>query len=86
MGFEVGCVDHDPVGFASSAGQFGEDAVGRPKPAPTHEPVIDRLVRAIPLGSIASHQAMLDDVDDARDNPAVINPLYAMRPRVRIPN
>ena len=66
---------------SGGAGQFGEDAIEDPEPAPAHEPVIDRLVRTIPLGSIPPHQAMLDDINDARDNPTVVHPWNAMRQR-----
>lgn len=74
-------VDQDPFGFAGSASQFSEDAVKDPEPAPTHEPVVDCLVRAVSVLSIAPHQAVLDDIDDARDDPAVVHPWNAMRQR-----
>lgn len=78
MRLEMRRVAHDPVGRADSASQFGEDAVKDPEPAPAHEPVVNRLVRAIPLGRIAPHQTVLDAIDDARDNPAVVHPWNAM--------
>ena len=75
------CVDHDPVGLAGAASQFGEYPVEHPEPAPMDEPVVDRLVRPIPLGGVPPHQPMLDDVDDAPDDPTVIDPRNAVRKR-----
>eukprot|EP01038_Epipyxis_sp_PR26KG_P017263 gene17264-23801_t len=74
-------VDHDPVGLACLARQLCKYAVEHAQAAPADEAVVDRLVRAIILGRIAPHQAMLDDVDDARNNPSVIDPRHTMRQR-----
>ena len=63
MSLEVGRVDHDPVGFARTACEFGEDTVEHAQTAPADEAVVDGLVRAVILGGIAPHQAVLDDVD-----------------------
>ena len=61
------------VGFACLACQFGEDAVEHAQTAPADEPVVDGLVRTIALGRIAPHQPMLDDIDNARHDPPVID-------------
>lgn len=81
MGLEVRRVDHDPVGLSGTSGQFGKDPVEHPEPAPAHEPVVDRLVWPITFGRIAPHQSMLDDIDDAGNDPPVINPRDTMRKR-----
>jgi hypothetical protein len=81
MRLEVHRLDHDPVGFARFAYQFNEDAVEHTQTAPADEPVVDRLMRAAGLGRIAPHQAMLDHIDDRRDDPAIINPWHPMRQR-----
>ena len=81
MGLEVRCINHDPIRLASAASQFGEYPVEHPEPAPTHEPIVDRLMRSIALGGIAPHQPVLDDVNDARDNAAVVDPRNTMRKR-----
>jgi hypothetical protein len=69
VGLEVGGVDHDPVGLARLAGEFGEDAVEHPKPAPADEAVVDGLVRTVIPGRVAPHQPVLDEVDDTRHHP-----------------
>lgn len=81
MGLKTRRVDHDPVRFASASGQFGEDPVEYSEPASAHKPVVDRLVRPIALGGIPPHQSMLDDIDDAQNDPPVIGPWNAMGER-----
>lgn len=46
----MGGVDHDPVGFASSARQFSEDTLEHIQPAPANEALVDRLMRTATLG------------------------------------
>jgi hypothetical protein len=77
----MGSVDHDPLRFSGLACQLGEDAVENTQAAPADEPVLDRLVRAVSLGCISPHQPMLDDVDNPRDNPPIIDSRYPMRQR-----
>jgi hypothetical protein len=65
--------------FSSLARQFGEDAVEHTQTAPADEAVVDCLVRAVTLGGIAPHQTVLDDVNNARHDPLVIDPGDAVR-------
>ena len=43
----MGRVDHQSVRLATLARQRGENLVEDPEPAPAHETVVDRLVRAV---------------------------------------
>ena len=81
MRLEVSGIDHDRLRLPGLARQFGEDAVKHAKAAPADEPVVDGLVRPIALGRIAPHQPMLDDVDDSRHDPPVVNSRNTMRKR-----
>ena len=47
MRLQMRSVDHDPLGLAAPARQFGEDLVEHAQPAPADEPIVDRLVRAV---------------------------------------
>jgi hypothetical protein len=62
-------------------GQRGKDTVEHAHAAPADEAVVDCLVRPVAFGGIAPHQPMLDDVDDARHDPPVIDPRHPMRQR-----
>lgn len=50
-----------------------------PEPGPANEPVVYGLVRTLALGSIAPHQPMFDDLDDARQNSLAAYPQNALR-------
>src|SRR5690606_5510886 len=50
-----------------------EDAVEHAEPAPANEAVIEGLVRPVILWRILPLQTMLDDVDDAADDTAIID-------------
>ena len=77
----MGGVDHDRIRLTGPACQLGEDAVEHPQPAPTDEAVVDGLVRTLAFGCIAPHQPMLDNVNDTRHDPPVINSRDTMRKR-----
>jgi hypothetical protein len=47
MGFQMGCIDHQPARLASLARQLGENLVEHAKTAPAYEPVVDGLVRTV---------------------------------------
>src|ERR1700760_2889461 len=79
MRFEVGCVDHDPVGAGAFTGQFGEYPPEHGASAPADEAIIEGLMRAIRLRRILPPQAVADNVDDAADHPPVIDPRPAVR-------
>jgi len=76
---QVSGVDHDPLGLACLAGELGEDAVEHAQAAPANEAVVDRLVRPVIAWRITPHQPVLDDVDDRRDDPPVIDPRHPVR-------
>jgi len=72
-------INHQPGWFAGLAGQLGEDFVEHPEAAPMHEPIVDRLVRAILTRCIALAQTVSDDEDDATDHPPIVNPSNPVR-------
>ena len=73
MRLEMGRVDHQPGRLATLACQFTEDFIEDTETAPAHEPVIDRLVRAVAGRCIPPAQSIFDDEDDPADHPPVIN-------------
>ena len=77
----MGGVDHDPLRFAALARQFGENLVEHAQAAPSNEPIVDRLVRAIIARSVAPAQPVLDHKDDGADDPPIIDPRDPMRKR-----
>ena len=81
MRLEVGCVDHDPVRLAAAACQSLEDAVEHAQPAPSNEPVVQRLVRPVRRRRIAPAQAVADDEDDAAQHTTVVHAGHAVRQR-----
>lgn len=73
-------IDEHLGGGTASLGQgleqIGPDALGRP----AHEPVVERLPRAIDLAwRIRPTPARLQYIDDAADHPTVIDALLAPR-------
>ncbi len=79
MRLQMRGIDHQARWLASLARQFGEYLVEHTEPAPAHEPVIDRLVRAIAGRRIAPAQTVSDDEDDTADDPPVVNPRNPVR-------
>src|SRR5450759_400013 len=79
MGFEMGCVDHQPARLASLARQFGKNLVEHAKTAPAHEPIVDRLMRTVLARGIAPPQPVPDDKYDPTNHPSVINSGDTMR-------
>jgi hypothetical protein len=53
--------------------QLGEDLVEDAEATPAHEPVIDRLVRAIAWRHITPAQTIPDNENDAADHPSIVN-------------
>src|SRR3954471_21601878 len=56
-------------------------AVQQGLPAPTHKPIVERLVRTIAAWSILPLQPIADHVDDPADDAAVIDPWFTVRAR-----
>ena len=73
MCFQVRGVDHDALGLGTFTGQRRKDAVEDAKLAPANETVIERLVWPVIFWRILPLQAMLDDIDNAADDTAIIN-------------
>jgi hypothetical protein len=48
MGFQMRGVDHDRLRLAALPCQFSENLVEHAQPAAAHEPVLGRLVQAVP--------------------------------------
>jgi hypothetical protein len=81
VGFQVGCVNHQPIRLACLARQLGEYLVEHTKPAPPDKPIVDRLVQAVTRWCITPAQPIPDDKDNPADHPPVINPRNPMRKR-----
>ena len=79
MRFQMGGVDHQPGRFAGLARQFGKNLVEHAEAAPAHEPIVDRLMRAVLTRRVAPAQTVPDDEDDPTDHPPVINPRNPVR-------
>ena len=81
MSFQMRGVDHDTFWSWTFRRQAGKDAVENSKPAPSDEPVIERLMGTITLRSVLPLQAIADDIDNATHHPPVIDTRYAMGQR-----
>lgn len=81
MGLQVCGIDHDALGLWPVRRKAGENPVEHAEPAPADEPVVQRLVWAITLRRVLPLQAVANDIDDAADDAAVIDPRHAMRQR-----
>jgi len=77
MRFDVRGVDHLHVCRSSTPGQFPEQVLPKTPTRPAHEAVIDRRWRAIFGRTIAPAAAALENMHDAADHPAIVNPLNA---------
>lgn len=79
MGFEMGRINHHLIRRPGHVGKLSEYPVEHAKPAPTDEPVVDRLVRAVIRWGVTPAQPVADHKDDATENPPVINPRNPVR-------
>jgi hypothetical protein len=75
----MGPADHHRPGLRAFGGQRREYPVENPRPAPADEAVLKGLVQTIDGGSVAPHQPAPNDMDDAADDPPVIDPRHASR-------
>jgi len=78
---QIGCIDHNALGFGPFAGEVGEDAVEDPTTASADEAVAQRRVRAIVLRRILLLQAVADHIDDVAHHGAVSNARHTMGQR-----
>ena len=62
MRLQGGGVDHQPLGHAALGRQAREDAFEHAEPAPSHEPVVQRLVWAVTGRRVLPLEAVADDV------------------------
>ena len=74
MRLQVGGVDHHRPGRRALGGQLLDEAVEHARLAPANETVVERLVGAVAGWCVAPHQARADDVDDAADDLAIVDP------------
>jgi len=74
-------VDHDAFRPGALAREGGEDAIEDAQPAPADEAVVQRLVRPVGFGRILPLQTIADHVNNAADDPSIIDPRHAMRKR-----
>ena len=74
MRLQVGRVDRHRPGRLALGGQSGENAVEHAGLAPPHKAIVERFMRAVAGRRITPHQTRTDDVDDAADHLAVVDP------------
>src|SRR5262245_17538007 len=72
-------VDHDPLWLWPFAGKCRENPVKHTETAPADEAVVKRLMRSIAARRILPLQAVADHIDDAADNPPVVDSRHAVR-------
>ena len=58
----MGCLDRQPVGLSRLARKLREYLVEHAKPAPPHEPVVDRLVWTVVARRMGPAQTISDGV------------------------
>ena len=69
-----GGIDAEVLRYFRPGDQFRENPAPEPFPAPAIEAVIDRRWRAIDRRAVLPAATRLQDVNDARDHPPVIDP------------
>ena len=77
--FEGARVDHDGFGGRALGGQRREYSIEHAQPAPARKTVVQGLVRTVGGRGASAHQPASGDMDDAADDPAVIDPRHASR-------
>ena len=81
MSFQVRGVDHKPVRRAGLSGQLFENAVEHTHSAPTHETIIQRLVRTVFTRRVLPLQSVLYYIDDPADYTQIIHARHSVRQR-----
>ena len=76
MRLQMGCVDHHRPRLPALGGQGLENTIEDARHAPAHETVVEGLVWAVFGWRVAPHKAVTKDVDDARDDTAIIDPRH----------
>jgi len=79
MRLDVRAVEQDLGGRTASRSQGGERRLPHAFLTPAHEPVIQRLVRALVDRRVLPPAARFQDMDDTADHPSVIDPRHAAR-------
>ena len=74
MCLDVGAIDCGGVHKHSFGHQGLEDAKPKSVPGPAVEAVVDGGVRPVILGAITPPAACLEDVQNAADDPSIIDP------------
>lgn len=77
MSLEVRAVDHQALGHAALTSQSGKDASEHAELAPADEPVVKCLVRPVDGWRIFPLKPVTNDVNDAADDPAIVDPSQA---------
>jgi hypothetical protein len=73
----MGRIDHLQMRRASPPGEGVKQFLPDATPGPAHKPVVDRGVGAVTRRQIALAAAGLQHMQDAADDPAIIDPLLA---------
>lgn len=77
----MSAVDHQTLGRVGFGRKGSKDALEDAHSAPSHETVVQRLVRAVATGRVFPLQAVADHVDDPADHAAVVHARDAVRLR-----
>lgn len=78
---EVGGIDHQALWRPRTTGEHGEDAVEHAETSPSHEAVVEGLVRPILGRRVAPAQPAAVDMEDAANHPFVVDRGHAVRER-----
>jgi len=79
VGLQMRCINHHRVHCLARACQRGEDAIEDANPAPANEAIVERLRRPVDGRGIPPSQPTPDDMNDAADDPTVIDPRHTAR-------
>ena len=72
---------YDALRLGTLAREAREDSIEDAQSAPADEAVVERFVRPLGFGRILPLQAVADHVDNAADDPSIIDARHAMRKR-----
>ena len=79
MGLDRGTVDQDLIGRSTGAGERLEDGHPDASPGPARVAIVERLARTVVGRRVDPTPSRLQDMDDAADHAAVVDPRLAPR-------
>ena len=73
--------DHDLIGPGAASCRFHDDAPENAHLAPAKDATLNCLVKSVACRNVAPPETIADHENDAADDPSVIHPGHAVRPR-----